>query len=993
MNETKHVKALKVGQIICLIAAGFAMLLQMYDFTGTMMHSSHSLLRFLPSLMTNATMVLVVMVFGGALSHRPVKFGESFKVWLIATLTFILLYLVIVLWRPHKFLAWRLFGVFFPVLTSTSVILAGLIFSLLAQPYLYKLQHQLTSRQNLLLLSLLTLLAFSLSAGTLDFRYSIYGLYLILPFAWGMFLANTRLNKKWLTGIILAGLISFAIILVGIPGFYAVFWSQVLSGVASQDSWNYQFLNNPTSPFLMLLVIAVFAVFKRIIASFSIKQLHFIVVLVALMQAPLANYFVREIVVTDRTWVDRAIILPALLIVSYLLALFYERFILRSKPVRRIVHEFNEADNIVPLTQSVLARLWAWAKHNRLTLLTWLGFYIVTFISFLIESNSLRIQINAANNINAIVFLIGTRFFALILTTIFLYAIFAVIYFITTRYWTSAILVTVITLAWAIANKVKLNLRGEPIYPSELGEASNMKTLIPMIGTNLLIGVGIALVVIILITIYLEIKHPIKSQTSWKRRSIWALLSLGLFMTPMRFNHQDSYIYHLKLGFDAQQRFRNPERDIQINGPILNFLNYLDLQIMNKPVNYSQTAINQINRKYAKVAAQINRGRKNDLSKQTVIFNLSESFVDPYTMPGLKIDKSVKNPIPYIQSMRKRATYGYMLSAGYGGGTANMEWETLSGLNMGNFKSTITPYIQVVPKYKFYPTIGMDFNYASAVHPFIGTYYSRIEDYRRFGFKKFVYLGSKYKIIDQKKFGSSDYNSDFTTYANGLKQLNARKGGQFINLIAIQNHMPYNDWYPKNEYMGKVTGPTLDSAATRQQMATYVKGTQYTDQAVKKFVKQLDAIKKPITWVFYGDHYPGIISQSFINKYPVQMHATRYFIYSNKYAREHDGARNLHAKTAYVDSSNFIAMMLQQTDAKVTPYQALLTEIHRKLPAITINFTGDSGYELINQKGKQVDPNSLTNSQRALLNDYLLVSYDMTAGKGYALQAKGFYKN
>jgi hypothetical protein len=992
MTENKQSKVFRAWQIICLIVAGLVMLLQMYNFANTLFHSSHSLLRFLPSIMNNGTMLLVAMVFGGVYSKKAVRFSESFKVWLMALVTLIIFYLLYFLYLPSHFLAWRLFGVFFPVLTSTSVLLSGIIFALLAQPYLYNWQRRLTTKQNLLILTLLSLLAFALSAGTLSFRYSIDGLLLILPFAWGMFLAHVRVNKKLLAAIIILAIVALGIVVVGVPGFNAVYWSQVLAGSTAPNSWNYQFLNNPTSPFMLLMVIAVFLVFKKVIVSLTSKQARFFVPIIVLMQAPISNNFMRDIVITDRAWIDRAIILPIILLLVYGLATLYERYLFKWRPIKRDLQELAACDSLVAVIETAWTGFKNWFQKNQLVIWTWLFLYVIAVGSFLVQSNNLRIQTSASVNINAVVYLLGTRFFALILTAVFMYAAFAVFYFITTRYWTSMALVTVLALGWAIANKVKLNLRGEPIYPSELGEAANMKTLLPMVGKNLLIMVGIVLVLVIILVIYLEFKHPIHNRTSWRRRGIWALLSLALFMTPMRFNHENSYIYHLKIGFDAKQRFRNPERDIQINGPILNFLNYLDLQIMNKPANYSQHAINEINHKYQRLAARINRGRKNTLDKQTIVFNLSESFVDPSTMPGLELDKGIKNPIPFIQSLRKRATYGYMLSAGYGGGTANMEWETLTGLNMGNFKSNITPYIQVVPNYKFYPTIGMNFNYASAVHPFIGTYYSRIEDYHRFGFNKFAYLGSKYKIIDQKKLGSSNYSSDFTTYANGLKQIKSHQGGQFINLISIQNHMPYNNWYRDNEYMGKVKGETMDSAATRQQMATYIKGTQYTDQAVKEFTQKLDQIKKPITWVFYGDHYPAIISQSFINKYPIQMHATRYFIYSNKYAREHDGARNIRAKSAYVDSSNFIAMMLKQTDSKVTPYQALLTEVHKRLPAITINFKGSSGYELVNQKGQEVDPNSLTNSQKAILDDYLLVSYDMTAGKGYALDAKGFYK-
>ena len=226
-----------------------------------------------------------------------------------------------------------------------------------------------------------------------------------------------------------------------------------------------------------------------------------------------------------------------------------------------------------------------------------------------------------------------------------------------------------------------------------------------------------------------------------------------------------------------------------------------------------------------------------------------------------------------------------------------------------------------------------------------------------------------------------------------MQQINARKDGQFINLISIQNHMPYNNWYPHNEYMGKISGDLFNTPAIREQMATYVKGTQYTDKAVKQFIGQIDKIQKPITLVFYGDHYPSIISQSYTAKYPVEMHSTRYFIYSNKYAREHGAKTHLPRKANnFVSSSDFIAMMLEQTDSKVTPYQALLTEVHKKLPAITINFKGDKGYELIGRKGQVIEPQYLTKEQQDLLADYETIQYDMTAGKAYGLQIKGFYK-
>ncbi|MDO4903561.1 MAG: LTA synthase family protein [Limosilactobacillus sp.] len=412
---------------------------------------------------------------------------------------------------------------------------------------------------------------------------------------------------------------------------------------------------------------------------------------------------------------------------------------------------------------------------------------------------------------------------------------------------------------------------------------------------------------------------------------------------------------------------------------------------MKEPENYSESSIEKISNKYQKVANNINAERKMNVSDQTVIFNLSESFIDPYMAPGVKIKGH--DPIPFIRSMQNRSTYGKMLSTGYGGDTANMEFQGLTGFTLGLMSiPTLVAYTQVVPYHPFFPTIGMNFKYKSAIHPFDGTFYSRIEDYQRFSFNKFAYFGSKYKIYDQKKIDDNPNDSDFTLYYNALHQIDSRKGGQFISLLSIQNHMPYNNWYKHNEYKGKVFGKYLDNDEVRTSFATYVKGTEYTDKAVKKFINHIDNIDKPITIVFYGDHYPGILNSDLIYKYPIRLHSTRYFIYSNKYAREHGAKTKLDTNYNYVNTSEFIPMMLEQTDSKVTAYQALLTEVHKKLPAITINYDGGKGFELIDHEtGKKVDQKTLTPEQKELLHDYELVQYDMNVGKSYALKNTNFY--
>lgn len=74
---------------------------------------------------------------------------------------------------------------------------------------------------------------------------------------------------------------------------------------------------------------------------------------------------------------------------------------------------------------------------------------------------------------------------------------------------------------------------------------------------------------------------------------------------------------------------------------------------------------------------------------------LSETFSDPTRVPGVSF---TLDPIPNIRNVKNTTTSGLMLSPGYGGGTANIEYQALTGLNLANFNdSLIVPYQQLVP--------------------------------------------------------------------------------------------------------------------------------------------------------------------------------------------------------------------------------------------------------------------------------------------------------
>lgn len=202
----------------------------------------------------------------------------------------------------------------------------------------------------------------------------------------------------------------------------------------------------------------------------------------------------------------------------------------------------------------------------------------------------------------------------------------------------------------------------------------------------------------------------------------------------------------------------------------------------------------------------------------------------------------------------------------------------------------------------------------------------------------------------------------------------------------MQNHTPYENWYNNNEFHDLNTSTSIADGTERQAIETYTKGLNYTDQFTQTFLQQLDQIDKPITVIFYGDHLPGIYqtaSQDSAND--ITLHETDYFIWSNA-ASEARGTKLSDDDSAFTSANYFMAQAAEHLDAKVTPYLAFLTAMHKQIPAMStaaIDSTNAGEPVYLDAQGERIDIDNLTLKQRQMLADYQLIQYDMTAGEQY----------
>ena len=630
---------------------------------------------------------------------------------------------------------------------------------------------------------------------------------------------------------------------------------------------------------------------------------------------------------------------------------------------------------------------------------------VVTALEVGVSSSSTRVQLSSPTVGFGFVSKMWTDGnFVFVLNVILVALLYLMLLMLFNRFWTASIVILAVGIIVAAIEHFKVEIRYEAILPADLGflgsNTGNMLTFIPA-GAHVTILVALGAFAVLLALI-LVLRHfdgrkgrMIRTDNlslNLTSRLILLLLPILVFaLYCIHVSTTDLLANKFSRALGDMPSMWDSVYDAQRNGPLVAFTRQLNPKIMDKPSNYSEETMKKVAARYQKEAETINASRTNNLTDSTVVYVLSESFSDPSRVPGLKNNK---DSMPNIRKIKAGTTSGLMLSSGYGGGTANLEYMGLSGLSMANFESSLSsPYQQLVPSQHWTPTInqlwGAPVN-SLGYHPYESSMYSRATNYKKFGFSHFYTLTGPDVIKYQDKIDESPYVSDKSSYDSALEGIKSGKTNKFIQIITMQNHMPYHEWYENNDYTAESTTGTPLGDDEQQSIETYQKGVEITDQATQEFLNELDALDKPVTVVFYGDHLPGIYSSaSEDDNNSLALHLTDYFIWSNK-ASSSQG--NKASDAAYSSPNFFVAQAADHMNAKVSPYLAFLTEMHSKIAAMEPPVVNKiQGWDRIpegqniylDQNGNPMSTDDFDKETKQLLADYKLIQYDITAGKNY----------
>ena len=686
-----------------------------------------------------------------------------------------------------------------------------------------------------------------------------------------------------------------------------------------------------------------------------------------------------------------------------------------------MVQDMSESTGMADIEELDIKRAQPRTKRQRKPFPGWLyavlflvfDFAAVAILQWGVTMSSTRVELSSplVGLGDLIVKMFTKANFVLVLNMILVGVIYMVLLMLINRFWIATPVLLAVAIVIAVIEHFKIGIRYEAILPSDLGflgsNTGNLMSFVPAGWQWVVLGAVAVFAAVVALCVWLnriDARHGRMIRAT--NPGMAAVTRLLLILCPALF--LGVYTMHVGTVGSWANVFSSALGDIpsmwdsvydaQRNGPVVAFVRQLNPKVMDEPEGYSEETMREVAARYADAADAMNETRSEYLDESTVIFVLNESFSDPSRVPGIELNQEAT---PEVDAIREQTTGGLMLSSGYGGGTANLEYMSLTGMSMANFNSSLTsPYQQLVPSQRWTTSVNQmwgDAENSLGFHPYEPSMYSRATNYRKFGFSHFYTLEGDDVIAHRDTIDKSPYVSDAATYRSVLDEVGSTDANQFISVITMQNHMPYNDWYADNEFTVTNTdgAEPLGEDETRE-IETYAKGVSLSDKATAEFLDELDAIDKPITVVFYGDHLPGIYSTAGEDQNnSLALHLTDYFIWSNK-ASGSQGTKN--ENSDYTSPNYFIAQAAEHMNAKVSPFLAFLTQMHEHVsamePPVVNNIQGWSripeGQPIyLDADGNPMVESEMDAATRQLLEDYKLIQYDVTAGDGY-LKDLGF---
>ncbi len=452
---------------------------------------------------------------------------------------------------------------------------------------------------------------------------------------------------------------------------------------------------------------------------------------------------------------------------------------------------------------------------------------------------------------------------------------------------TVLLITTTLWLALGVTNCIVLSYRSSPlsaidllIVRSALGMATVYFTVIQLVLIILLIAAFIALL------LYLFIKSP-RCRVSY-RKSILSVAVIGIAA---------SAVFALTIPADATGYESGELADAYNSyGFAYCFTRSLISQGVERPEDYSREKADEIAdalRSESDTLTADTEITPDEVKKPNIIFVQLESFFDVKHINGLEFSE---DPTPNFTALKQNGVSGFLRVPHVGGGTANVEFEVLTGMNLDHFGFGEYPYTTVL-KSRACESLAANLKsvgYAAhAIHNHIATFYDRHIVYASLGFDTFTPV----ELMQDVTRNPLGWVKDEVLTAEIVSALDSTAESDFVFAVSVQGHGKYPDkpleaeqdylddgYYSDDEDFieedSKIKISGIEDESVYSQYRYYVNQIYEMDAFIGELCDALDKRGEPCVAVFYGDHLPAIpLTEDMLANGDV--YKTEYAVWSN----------------------------------------------------------------------------------------------------------------
>lgn len=431
---------------------------------------------------------------------------------------------------------------------------------------------------------------------------------------------------------------------------------------------------------------------------------------------------------------------------------------------------------------------------------------------------------------------------------------------------------TIVSIFWlgiGVVNGVILTQRMTPFTVKDLSNLGDGLTIV----TNYLKTWEIVLAVVVVVLailglVLLFIKGPQKKDKLHRKRNVVAVCLVFLFTFL-------SSSLAISTGV-VETFFGNLAYAYRDYGVVYCFTNTWLNTGIHKPAKYSKESILSIFDKNELGDDNAMLLEKKDVDEQypNILFLQLESFIDPMTIKSIELSE---DPCPNFRKLMSEYSSGQLLVPACGAGTANVEFEVLTGLSVKFFGPGEYPY-KAILKEETGESLAYDLDslgYKShAIHNHRAVFYNRNTVFSNIGFDTFTSVEYMKNVAKTPKNWAKD--KALTECIEDA--LDSSEGRDMIYTISVQGHGKY----PSEQVIldPKIQVLSAPSEELKWKYEYYVNQIYEMDQFIGELVDKLSKRDEPIMLAMYGDHIPAIdMTEDDLES--GNLYATQYLIWNN----------------------------------------------------------------------------------------------------------------